>query len=123
MNFFRATVAAPDGRPVADAGFARIPLNGGGAAAMGKDVIVGLRPEDIHDLGHATADRRLPVDATVEVVEYLGNELQLYLAAGDARLIARVSPDTRTQPGAPIRVGFDLRKIHLFDSGTEAAIR
>src|SRR5438477_604779 len=90
MNFFPAKVAAESGGAVADTGFAKIPLNGKGAAAMGKDVIVGVRPEDIHDLGRAGADGRLPVDARVDVVEYLGNELQLYLTAGESSFIARV---------------------------------
>jgi multiple sugar transport system ATP-binding protein len=122
MNFFPAKVTALDGRTVADAGFAKIPLDGKGAAAMGKDVIVGVRPEDIHDLARAAGDGRLPVDARVDVVEYLGNELQLYLTAGDSSFIARVATDTHTQPGAPIRVAFDLRKLHVFDRATEVAI-
>jgi multiple sugar transport system ATP-binding protein len=123
MNFFPAKVVPADGRAIADAGFAKIPLNGKGAAALGKDVVVGVRPEDIHDLGRAQQDGGLPVDARVEVVEYLGNELQLHLAAGDAELVARVSTDTQTQPGAAIRVGLDLRKLHVFDRATEEAIR
>ena len=122
MNFFPATVRA-DGGVVADAGFARVPLDGKGAPAAGKDVIIGVRPEDIHDLSAGPSDGRLPIDARVDVVEYLGNELQLYLTAGTSSFIARVATDSRPQPGQPIRVGFDVRKVHLFDRATEMAIR
>ncbi len=123
MNFFPAKVVASGDRVAADAGFASIPLDGKGAAALGKDVIVGIRPEDIDDLAHAAEDGRMPLDARVEVVEYLGNELQLHITAGASELVARVSTETRTQPGAQIRVGLDLRKLHLFDGATEQAIR
>ncbi len=123
MNFFPAKVASSEGRTVADAGFAKIPVDGKAAAAMGKDVIVGIRPEDVQDLSRVAPDGRLPVDARVDVVEYLGNELQLYLTAGESAFIARVATDTHTQPGASIRVGLDLRKLHLFDRASEVAIR
>jgi multiple sugar transport system ATP-binding protein len=65
----------------------------------------------------------VPVEARVDVVEYLGNELQLILAAGDQTFIARVSTETQTKPGATLRVGFDLRKLHVFDKQTEVALR
>lgn len=122
MNFFPATVATEAGAPVADAGFAKVPLDPGAGRAAGRSVIVGIRPEDIHDLSREPQNGKLPVEATVEVVEYLGNELQLHLAADGRSLIARVPTDTRTQPGAKLRVGFDLRKTHLFDRATEEAI-
>ncbi|MDE3113868.1 MAG: ABC transporter ATP-binding protein [Chloroflexota bacterium] len=117
MNFFSA-VATADGQ--ADTGFAKVPI--GARAAAGKEVIVGIRPEDIHDLSRQPQNGKLPVDAKVEVVEYLGNELQLHLAADGTTFVARVPTDTQTQPGAAIRIGFDLRKTHLFDKATEQAI-
>jgi len=118
MNFFPATVSGS----AADTGFVKVPLDGRAERAAGRQVIVGVRPEDIHDLAREPQEARLPVDARVEVVEYLGNELQLHLAADGRTFIARVSTDTQTLPGANIRVGFDMRKMHLFDSTTEEAI-
>ncbi len=119
MNFFPATVNAEGS---ADAGFTKVPLGARGERAKGKDVIVGIRPEDIHDLTREPQNGKLPVDATVEVVEYLGNELQLHLAADGRSFVARMSTDTQAQPGAPLRIGLDLRKAHLFDKVTEEAI-
>ena len=122
MNFFPATVVGAPGDAAADTGFTRVPLGGRADRVIGKEAIVGVRPEDIHDLSTAGQDGRLPVQARVDVVEYLGSELQLHLAAEGQTFVARVSTDTRTQPGADLRVGFDLRKMHLFDKATEEAI-
>ncbi len=119
MNFFPARTAGT----TADTGFAQVPLDGRAEHAKGKDVIVGVRPEDIHDLGSSPQEGKLPVEAKVEVVEYLGNELQLHLSTHGRAFVARVSTDTQTTPGATIRVGFDLRKLYLFDQATEEAIR
>src|SRR3989442_1126048 len=123
MNFFPAKVVGSPGQAVADAGFFKAPLKGKPAEALGKDVILGVRPEDIDDVTHAQQDGHLPVDARVDVVEFLGNELQLLLTADGQTFIARVSTDTQTRPGATIRVGFDLRKLHVFDKDTEVALR
>src|SRR5438094_670378 len=82
-----------------------------------------VRPEDISDLAHARQDGQLPVDARVEVVEFLGNELQLMLSADSQNFVARVGTDTQTRPGATLRVGFNLRKLHVFDKQTEVALR
>ena len=123
MNFFPARIQQSGGA-VADAGFFQAPVSGKPAEAVGKDVIVGVRPEDIHDLGHSQAGRDLlPIDTKVEVLEFLGNELQLELSAGGQSFFARVSTETQTKPGAQLRVGFDLRKMHVFDKQTEVALR
>ncbi len=133
MNFFPAQVHESDGGRVADAGFFTAPVTGKVGDASGKDVVVGIRPEDIHDLATTEMREMVPVDVRVDVVEYLGNELQLILAAGNEdrerrgsvpqTFIARVSTETQTKPGAPLRVGFDLRKLHVFDKQTEVALQ
>jgi multiple sugar transport system ATP-binding protein len=123
MNFFPAKIAGSSGQVVADAGFFKAPLSGKAAEAVGRDVILGVRPEDIDDLAHERQDGHLPIDARVEVVEYLGNELQLMLAADSQTFVARVGTETQTRPGASLRVGFNLKKLHVFDKETEVALR
>jgi multiple sugar transport system ATP-binding protein len=123
MNFFQAKVTSADGRTIADAGFFKAPLSGKAAEAVGKEVILGIRPEDIDDLAYARQDGHLPLEARVEVVEYLGNELQLMLAADSQTFVARVSTETQTRPGATLRVGFNLKKLHVFDKQSEVALR
>ncbi|MFN2519498.1 MAG: ABC transporter ATP-binding protein [Candidatus Limnocylindria bacterium] len=122
MNFFPAKIVQSDGTAVADAGFFRSPLVKDAAKqAVGKDVIVGVRPEDIE--ANVGLNGKVPVDAQVDVVEFLGNEFQLHLNAGGQTFVARVPADVKTQPGEAIRVGFDTRKLHVFDKTSEAALQ
>jgi multiple sugar transport system ATP-binding protein len=123
MNFFPAQIHESGGQRLADAGFFKAPVAGRAAESPGQDVVVGIRPEDIHDLATTQAREMLPVDAKVEVLEYLGNELQLLLSSDGKSYIARVSTETQTRPGASLRVGLDLRKLHVFDKQTEVALR
>jgi multiple sugar transport system ATP-binding protein len=123
MNFFPAKVSGSQGNAVADAGFFKAPLAGKAAEAVGKEVILGVRPEDIDDMAHVRADGHLPLQARVDVVEFLGNELQLLLAADSQTFVARVSTETHTKPGDMLQIGFNLKKLHVFDKQTEAALR
>jgi len=92
-------------------------------AYAGKEVVMGIRPENIKDeeviLANATTG---VVDAVVEVSEMMGAETYLYLTCAGQNLVARVSPRTHTKPGDQIRVAFDPLKIHLFDKETEKTI-
>ena len=123
MNFFDAKIVSGAGGTVADAGFFRAPVQGKAAEAVGRDVVLGIRPEDIYDLANAQQNGYLPVETRVEVVEFLGNELQLQLSAGGQTFVARVATNTQTRPGAPLRAGFNLKKLHVFDKATQVALR
>jgi len=123
MNFFPAKVTGSNGQVVADAGFFKAPLSGKAAEAVGRDVILGIRPEDINDMATERQDGQLPIDAKVEVVEFLGNELQMLLSADTTNFIAGVGTHTQTKPGQTLRVGLNLKKLHVFDKQTEAALR
>lgn len=88
-----------------------------------KQVILGIRPENIHDeemylstMGDST------VTATVEVAELMGAETYLYLDVSGNKITARVSPRNTTKADDTINVAFDLNKAHLFDIETEVAI-
>jgi multiple sugar transport system ATP-binding protein len=122
MNFFPAKLTGGADSPVADAGFFKVPVAASGARAIGKDVIVGIRPEDIDAGAQVKQSDHVPVEARVDVVEFLGNEFQLHLSAGGQTFVARVDTRVQTQPGAAIRVGFDKSKIHVFDKESEEAI-
>src|SRR5438477_4908198 len=122
MNFFPAKLAGTASSPVADAGFFQAPLAARKAGAMGRDVVVRIRPEDIAAGAIADQNGHLPVQAKVDVVEFLGNEFQLHLSSAGQTFVARVDTRTQTQPGDSIRVGFDRSKLHVFDKETEEAI-
>ncbi|HLZ48435.1 MAG TPA: ABC transporter ATP-binding protein [Candidatus Limnocylindria bacterium] len=122
MNFFPAKLTGTPESPVADAGFFKTPIAASGARSIGKDVVVGIRPEDIAAGTLVGQNGHVPVDARVDVVEFLGNEFQLHLSSAGQTFVARVDTRTQTQPGASLRVGFDRSKLHVFDKATEEAI-
>ena len=122
MNFFPAKLTGSADAPVADAGFFQAPLGAGTSRSSGRDVIVGIRPEDIDAGVRPDQSAYVPVEARVEVVEFLGNEFLLYLSAGGQTFVARVDTRIQAQPGATLRVGFDRSKLHVFDKETGEAI-
>ena len=97
--------------------------NGEMAAYIGKDVILGIRPEDIYDdeLSLANKDNS-PIDAMVEVREMMGSEVYLYLQYGEKPLMARVPTSTASISSSALKVALDMGKAHLFDVDTEKAI-
>jgi multiple sugar transport system ATP-binding protein len=60
-----------------------------------------------------------PVPAVIEVVELLGYKRNLYLKAGEQRLLAVVDASFAGKPGDAVSMRFGLAGIHLFDSETK----
>jgi multiple sugar transport system ATP-binding protein len=58
----------------------------------------------------------------VDVVEQMGNEVIVYLKAGNDTLIARVPPNDAPLPGDSVTVGFAPDHLHFFDAETELAL-
>lgn len=88
-----------------------------------KEVIMGIRPEDISDEQRILdAYPEGIIDATVEVTELMGAEIYLYLVCEGNNIIARVAPTSPAQAGDEIRVAMNINKIHIFDKDTEKAI-
>lgn len=88
-----------------------------------KNVIFGIRPEDIYDRIFAQDARpEYTVTATVEVVEPMGSEIYLYLNAGRNSFVARVNNQDTATSNQDLQVVFDMSKVHFFDPVTEKAI-
>jgi multiple sugar transport system ATP-binding protein len=92
------------------------------AAARGKAVTLGIRPEDVSvvagpGVAPATTTARL------DLVESLGNETFIYARAGKHNLTARLSPPQPLPPlGSNIVLAFNLERAHFFDAVTGARI-
>ncbi len=90
---------------------------------VGKEIILGIRPENIHDeemfLSNATTGI---IDTTVEITEMMGAETYLYLLCEGTPLTARVSPRSTAKPQDEIKVALDPNRIHIFDKETEKTI-
>ena len=67
---------------------------------IGKQVFMGIRPEDIYDADYVAPNIHPGnIDAKVEVTELMGNEVFLYLLTGGNSYIARVDPRTKAKVG------------------------
>jgi len=89
----------------------------------GKEVIFGIRSEDIYDkLFVSEASPEHTVKATCEVVEPLGSEVYLYLNSGKNTFVARVGAHNRPDVNRDMDLVFDMSKVHFFDSETENTI-
>ncbi|MFC4821306.1 ABC transporter ATP-binding protein [Dokdonella ginsengisoli] len=83
---------------------------------VGREITVGLRPEDLH-LGRDDTDGVLP--AQVEAVEPVGNEAFLNLGCGGCDLVVRLPPYGLPKPGDRVRLGYDAARMHYFDRDSE----
>ena len=90
---------------------------------FGKTVILGIRPEDLHDEESFLASSEgAAVSAYVDVTEMMGAEYYLYLKIADKAFTARVNQRTTAKMGDSIKIAFDTNRIHLFDKETENTI-
>lgn len=124
MNFFPATLRKDGNTLLVDAGdfTVRVPENHNAVYApyAGKEVIFGVRPEDIHNpLFVPSGIHAEPVEAKVDVTELMGNEIFLYLLSGKNNFVARVDPRTRFQIGDQVQVAFNMDNFHLFDPSAD----
>ena len=90
---------------------------------VGKEVVMGIRPECIHDEEIFISSAKTGIiDATVEVAEMMGAETYLYLNCVGIQLTARVSPRNNVRPQDKIKVAIDPNRIHIFEKDTEKAV-
>ena len=91
---------------------------------INREVIFGLRPEDMFDPDYVpsrvTRDQIVP--GKVDVLEPLGSEVYLYMLAGEESFIARVDPRTRAQVAGDYRLVFDMNTMHIFDPTTQEVV-
>jgi len=128
MNFFDIKVVGSEENTYADEGSFKIRLPPEKARSLaghlGKDVILGIRPEDIHDRQYTPQGiAAAPLTAKVDVTELMGSETYVYLMVGQQTFIARVDPRTEAEPGHNLDVVMNMDNMHVFDRQTELAIR
>jgi multiple sugar transport system ATP-binding protein len=128
MNFFEATVTANDSKVFVDTGCFRVELPEEKAKVFkpyaGKQVIFGMRPEDIHDPQYAPpGTHSARVDCQVDLTELMGKEVIAHMLCGDYEFEAVVDPRTDFRVGNQVQVAMNLQNAHIFDRETEVAIR
>jgi multiple sugar transport system ATP-binding protein len=127
MNFMTGRIIKKDGRIYFDEGSIQVKviedMNKSLVSHIGKEVIFGIRSEDIYDkLFVSEAPPENIVRVTCEVYETMGSEVYLYLNTGRHTFIARVGAHDRPQVNQDMDLVFDMSKVHFFDKDNEQTI-
>ncbi|MEM6756522.1 MAG: hypothetical protein AAF586_05085, partial [Planctomycetota bacterium] len=130
MNFFDGQLVAEDGMTwFKSAHGVRVQLTGHhaelAAGQVGSDVVMGLRPEGVFLRPTEFANNEnQTLDMTVDVIEPLGNTMDVFLSNGDIntggdvgdKATARVKAEALDE-NANVKVYLDPAKIHYFEPG------
>jgi len=91
---------------------------------VGKEVILGVRPEDIHDDENVkTTYPDSMVKMGVDVAELLGADSNIHAKIGPVDIVAKVPARTDIHIGDTIELAFDMNKVHFFDPETELRLK
>ncbi len=88
----------------------------------GKDVVFGIRPENIHNEPFE-GNVAPAVKMKVEISEPMGSESLVYLKTGSGSIIARIQGDHIFHLNDDVEAYFDMDKGRLFDPSTEQVIK
>ena len=158
MNLYEATVSGPPDRLVLSVGSQQLALpsdvgqrNPALAAAQGRRIVAGIRPECLtvpFPAGEVEAAPEKTLSVRTELVEALGNETLVHFST-DARMvrnrggvftadadasgeiagasasegIARIDPRVPVNVGAQLALAVDVDRLHFFELETGEAIR
>lgn len=130
MNFINASIIEDDRGVWADFGEFRLKLLDDQAEVLreknliGKEVIFGIRPEDIYDAMFAQV--KIPGEnmnrAMVDIIENLGSEKIVHLRVGGVTFLGAFRSESKVKEGQEIDIAFDMRKVHVFDKGSGTAV-
>jgi multiple sugar transport system ATP-binding protein len=128
MNFFPAKLRKDNGRLMVDGSTFAIAIPDEFAkpyqSPAGKNVIFGIRPENIHDPNFVPPNVHTEtIESQVDVTELMGNEIFLHMLSGQNTFVARVDPRSKLRVGEKVQIAFDMDSIHIFDAETEETIR
>jgi multiple sugar transport system ATP-binding protein len=123
MNF--ATVKATEGQDLMFGG-AKLELAGEQARAaesrpQGSNLLIGFRPEHI-EIANGQAGDAVKFPATVDVVEYLGNEELIHAQAEGIEIVAMLPSEARVKVGDRVDLAVPMEKLHIFDPESEKAL-
>ncbi|SFG67598.1 ABC transporter ATP-binding protein [Sporolactobacillus nakayamae] len=94
-----------------------------GKGFIDKPIILGIRPEDIHDEPVVIeSSPNSVVSAKIIIAELTGAEFMLHSQVGSHQFIARVDARTQYHPQETIKLAFNTNKTHFFDPDTEQSL-
>jgi multiple sugar transport system ATP-binding protein len=129
MNFLRGVLTNDNGRLSVDIGITKVLLPAekfqNAAAYAGKEVVFGIRPEDVHAaamLPPSASPHLCRTTMTVDVIEPMGGQNILFLKSGEIDITSSVNAVTRPEIGDQLEIALDCGAAHLFDAETEKVI-
>ncbi len=91
---------------------------------LNKEVIMGLRPENIYDNENDKARfKDSIVKLKVDVSELLGADSNVHAKVGNTEIVAKVKARTNIHIGDDIELAFDLSQAHFFDPESELRLK
>jgi multiple sugar transport system ATP-binding protein len=91
-------------------------------SAVGKNLILGLRPEHLTEARRGEVDESRAFTVSPDIVEPMGMETMIYFTLGGAEVCGRVNPDSAGSPGQPMRVCANIDRMHLLDPDTDLVL-
>ena len=126
MNFLDAKVSVNGNDATLTVGKYSMKLPASKAKAVidggydGKTVVMGIRPENVHDSQmFIETSKESVIECQINVYELLGAEVYLYFDCEGFPMTARVDPRTTARSGDTVKFALDMEKVHLFDKETE----
>ncbi|WP_456447827.1 ABC transporter ATP-binding protein [Oceanithermus sp.] len=126
MNFIRSAVEAENGKIAFVHKNFRLVVEGPFAEELkpyvGKEVWLGIRPEDIKLRSETTPGEHTVIRGIVDVVEPLGAETEIHVRLEDVKITARIQGYEPLKPEQTVELEVDTAMLHAFDVETEKAI-
>ncbi|MFA5471182.1 MAG: sn-glycerol-3-phosphate ABC transporter ATP-binding protein UgpC [Acholeplasmataceae bacterium] len=91
---------------------------------LDKDIVLGIRPEDIHD--EKVVMDTYPgavLSIKVDVAELLGSETNIYTSVNESNICAVVNARANIRIGDEIKLALDMNKAHFFNPETELVLK
>jgi len=89
-----------------------------GTGADGRRVVLGVRPEHYYLRPPPDGGVALPLTMRINVVEPLGNNMDVYLSTGlNDHVVARVEAQPSLRPESQVTLYVDLKRVHFFEPG------
>jgi multiple sugar transport system ATP-binding protein len=125
MNFIPGRLGADGGRTTVQ--FLGVTSSlGAGAELKGagsdRDVVVGLRPEDLSWRQTANAGSTVVLSAEVDVVEPMGHEAYVTALRDGQMVTSRFPPRSGVRTKDSVELAFNPDRLHLFDARTGEAV-
>ena len=126
MNFLEGTLTTDGAQPTLRVGDVEVALTGRAAAVArerkaGDALVIGVRPEHL-ELSRNGAANAIHLPATVDVVEFLGNDELVHATVAGADVVAVVKTESDPKVGESVTLIAPEAHVHVFDPATEAAL-